>query len=478
MSGRDTNDNGNSRHKKLKLCVENRSNSSEESAICVAGPSSAASPSSINETITSQMFKLNVDCFEHLFEWLSLDELLVFRRTCKRMKQVVDYYIKLNYPRSKLVHASLNPAQLWKCRNILDLFQLRFDCFNWIRHLYISHCTMVTADEADSIAYILNQLETLKLWGFEVDGDFYYIILIHCKQLKFLGVKTRHAKYIGIDNEWLLRTYPTLEQFEFQIIRTAELKMHSEPDECTEVLAFLQLNSNIRSFSTNAQFLWKLRRQILATNIQLDRLIVSYTNRNDLKSFCEFVNELYTQGFYERLRLCIRYGQIIPFSDAPHLNYIWQFHNLEILDLRSSFPFDMTIAESSSIEEIRVFHPILSHFLELMAKNFVKLKRVHMRNALNDQIKPFIRYAPQLEQIHIWMPCDLNFAELNEERGALARARKVTIYITEECFLTLKWTMGNSLNMDRIELKRIESCKLDHCFKWDSKSFAFQWLYD
>lgn len=43
------------------------------------------------------IFKLNDDCFGRIFEWFSLYDLKKLRQTCKRMKKIADYYIKLNY---------------------------------------------------------------------------------------------------------------------------------------------------------------------------------------------------------------------------------------------------------------------------------------------------------------------------------------------------------------------------------------------
>lgn len=84
---------------------------------------------STNESSVTQLFKLNVDCFEHLFEWFSLAELLIFRSTCKRMKAVANYYIKLNYP--QLLCFEMNNS------NVVDLCHSRINYFEWIRHLHI-----------------------------------------------------------------------------------------------------------------------------------------------------------------------------------------------------------------------------------------------------------------------------------------------------------------------------------------------------
>lgn len=126
------------------------------------------------------IFKLNVDCFEHLFEWFSLSDLLVLRRTCKRIQKVVDYYIKLTYPH--LLRLRVNE------RRLLELCDARLNCYEWIRHLIL--WSGLNDTQIDSIKYILNELETLKLNYVQINGDFYEVPLKYCPRLKYLGVGT------------------------------------------------------------------------------------------------------------------------------------------------------------------------------------------------------------------------------------------------------------------------------------------------
>lgn len=44
------------------------------------------------------VFKLDVDWFEEVFNWLSLKDLNAFGQTCERMQQVAGYYFQLKYP--------------------------------------------------------------------------------------------------------------------------------------------------------------------------------------------------------------------------------------------------------------------------------------------------------------------------------------------------------------------------------------------
>lgn len=115
-----------------------------------------------NDEPLSKLFKLNHDCLECVFEWLSLAELLTIRRTCKQMKQMIDFYIKLNYP--QVVRSSI-----YTNRRLLELGEAQLDCFQWINHLYISRLEL-SGTHTESIKYILYQLESLELHLVKIDG--------------------------------------------------------------------------------------------------------------------------------------------------------------------------------------------------------------------------------------------------------------------------------------------------------------------
>lgn len=57
--------------------------------LTVAGPSREVTPPKI--------FKLTIDCFDEIFEYLSLGDLIKFGFTCKTMQQIAGKYFKRNY---------------------------------------------------------------------------------------------------------------------------------------------------------------------------------------------------------------------------------------------------------------------------------------------------------------------------------------------------------------------------------------------
>lgn len=44
-------------------------------------------------TESPEILRLYIDCFEEIFEWLSMTDLRRLRKTCKRLKQEVDFNI-------------------------------------------------------------------------------------------------------------------------------------------------------------------------------------------------------------------------------------------------------------------------------------------------------------------------------------------------------------------------------------------------
>lgn len=49
------------------------------------------------ETQTDDILKLDIDCLEEIFDYLSITDLVSVGKTCKRLKQVAEYCYQQNY---------------------------------------------------------------------------------------------------------------------------------------------------------------------------------------------------------------------------------------------------------------------------------------------------------------------------------------------------------------------------------------------
>lgn len=407
------------------------------------------STSTSNTELLPSIFKLNVDCFEELFEWLKLVDLLVLRRTCKRMKQVVDYYIKLNYP--KALHLKLHQSRFDELHPFVP------NVFKWTKHLNIWPGDL-TSQQIEDITYIFNQIESLQMDCVEMEGDFYKNILKHCVNLTYLAIRTsKNFRMLGNGNEWLHRKYPKLDHFDLQVPKVKTTKF-------MDLKAFFELNPNIRILSTDSDFLAVWYRSLFGSNISFDRLDIRI-NR-DFHSLCYVMQELYKNGFYKKLHIYCHTHQ-------DEMLQVAKFSALEKLNLWStSTSFDVPILEGLTELSIDISQCIPQNELDSMARNFINLKRLYIGEGFLSNIRAFVRFAVNLKQIifrDLFTDHDnegvqiKDFVKLNEDRKKLNCARKITFFIDEDTFLDLKWNY--KMHFSLIEIKRSDLCEKEHLFE-------------
>lgn len=412
----------------------------------------SSSSNIINNESSPKIFKLNVDCFEYVFEWLSLEELLKFRHTCKQLKQIVDNYIKFKYTGLTKIEYFHLAKKYWN-----SLFEAKIICFEWIKHLYFA-ATELTHTDVDSMKYVFNQLETLKMYNVKVDGDFYDVILQHCTRLKYLSVitSTFPKTIIGTGNEWLIREYPSFEQFELDV---------KTPIQYTnELLVFFKRNPNIKVFSTRTNFL--MANAHLMLGIKFDRLDIFNIDLEELDSFCTLANGLHEQDFFKQLHIyCSEWRSSYMTTQLTILpSYLEKLHFYKV-----SEGLHVPVMENLKEFSTTYFNLDTNDIPKIMAINFINLRQIKIIHTYLYFIKPFICYAPKLEQIKVQYlflfrseKLQYNdFVAMNEERKKLAQACKVTIFIDEKNFLTLKWMA--TMNLSLIELKRSESSFYSNC---------------
>lgn len=202
----------------------------------------------LNETSSTSLLQLYVDCFEHLFEWLPLPDLLALRQTCKRLKKIVDHCIKEYYPAIKFGKIEFDPKSVdqYKSLNSIDI--------KLIKHINIQAEHFRNAAEfleIDNVKQILAQIETINIdYMSYYEENFYDRFLKYCENLKKLtisGIDIDRNCGTEWDFNWLEHHYPRLEQIELKYFEAScPMARFTVP----ELDAFFQLNRNIRVFST------------------------------------------------------------------------------------------------------------------------------------------------------------------------------------------------------------------------------------
>lgn len=411
--------------------------SSPSNLVPIVGPS---------DELLALILKLNVDCFKDLFEWLSLADLKALRKTCKRMKQVVDDYIKLNYPKA-LRKIVINDVRLERLRG------LESGGFELINHVEFK-VDRLNFSRIEGIKHLLARAENIEVDCEFPRCDFHEVFLKHCTRVKHLMIKGRSIPALfGRDSDWLNRNYPTLEHIgvaNFYRAGTFYLK-------CTEMKIFFEQNPNVRMFSTTTDFIWTNQDWILGSNIKFDRLDIWFCYGSDagIDEVFDLLNELYERGFYQRLHVYLDED-----FEREEFHQITSLHAIELLAFLGPETIWSVEPPSTGPKELILDDDPDAEHLDVLANSFPNIRRLCVTEASIDIILPFIQRCPMLTQIKIqtlWMgvymkESIIDLLALNNERKKLPNARKITIFIQEHVFLENKWKQN--INLSLIELKR------------------------
>ncbi|XP_031635597.1 uncharacterized protein LOC116348668 [Contarinia nasturtii] len=444
---------------------------------------------------TPKIFKLNIDCFDEIFEYLDVKDLHSFGQTCKRMNKVAGEYFKQNYYSSCRIQCERDGIYMFyrdksgvqkfieisgfnKFVTKMSITNDNFE-YNYRLKYLKSHI-----NEFESIKYInlrrlgidnklfehlrqlLPQLEVVQRDNCYMNGDIYDLIFKYCKNLREIHFQNSS---VGIrtngELNWLLQEYPKLQHFELTPRDSYQIE---------ELRDFFVRNPNVQRFSTSVDFLWDNRDILLNSKAKLDILelegISPYTlsrlyKRQTSENIVELLNRLHEQGFYKRLHI---YSSHI---DERICTSLASFKGLEFLYIRELDEI-YYLAQLTNLRELMIWGGLRDpKDMEILANTLIKLERLYIDNCkCIDEFMPFIRRSPQLNRIKIIPPYGLigealNLAMLNKERAKLVGARKIIIYTRDDVFLATKWTTRNGdTNLRFIEMKRLDSIVWNHHF--------------
>lgn len=436
----------------------------------------ACSPSSTTQIEQkSELFKLDVDCFEQYFDHLLLKALIAFGLTCQQAHQSVGEFFRRHF----LTKVIGNDGNIYLRNPSVEV-----DCFKaYVRKIRIEDGNLrifrpnhfseaLTAIEfasgelryTDCVRDILKNVKTLKFIDSKLNGEFHEIFLKHCAHLKRLSVRDidlngiQQNAIIGKSNDWLDKTYSSLEHFEVESQRGID-----------KVIDFLQNNSNIQRFSTNIDFLAENRDFFLKSKIKLNILAIMHANTNKNQTQFDAVvkqlEQLKESGIFQHLHLyfCqlledyIYPANLLSIVKVLHVTNAMQFNMSALVKLKQLY-----LAETSQIEDLGV-----------ALKRTTKLKYVQFAKEKINNVIPFIRQCPQLKKIRINTIINgtyfnegvnvLDLSALNNQREKLANARKLIIYVDEMVYLATKQSM-NGTEFKLVDIQRIDSDDETHDF--------------
>lgn len=446
-----------------------------------------------NHQPQADIFKLDIDSFEELCEYLPLKDLISIGDTCKRLNQMAGYILLKNYSATKATIAggygkpkmtvangvgesnNFNPFIRKidiRCNDGLDWFhsiQSKFQRLKRINLLWID----LSLAKIERFKEVFSKIEHLGLYNCTLSGNLYENILAFCPNIKRLHiVRQTYSNEVLFGDGWPIKqAYPTLEYLGLDVLNGTVF--------FDDFLTFMELNPNIRQLAFPDFFLENdsFEFYFLNSTVAVDDLAIKLSGFSDGARIFDLLNKLHARGFYKRLKVYVSSSELEIFTveQLISLNAVVKLHgNFFIYN-------DIEVSRIDSLEEIGLKSNYLYNYNFSdnvdFSTNLTNLERIEFRSESFDGLMPFIRNAPKLKKIKVKELEEglyfrkyhkiVNLKALNREREKLARARKITIYVQQDVYLATKWAFGET-DFSLIQLKREETDEWEQDFSESS----------
>lgn len=300
---------------------------------------------------STPFWKLNVDCVHEIFDYLPLDDIIAIGATCKCLRHLAGLFIREKFAAKRKTFAQGGLYMDWRPRWI-SLFSGYLDSvyiygnsqsahrflgssshMSNIREIRLTHIDFADFG-IDSIRECLGGVEVIEMDLCSMESEFHENFLRFCPKLRSLSV-TRSSfdqdggTIIGLNNEWLLRKYSTLEHVE--LTNLYELRRN-------ELKQFLQQNPNVKSLSMDAKSLMLNQDQMLAADVKLEKLAIDFHPHAInaeiepaavVQLFHHLLVELQKCGFYDELHLYVKF--------LDHQNCMQKLYSLNALTMLGGY---------------------------------------------------------------------------------------------------------------------------------------------
>lgn len=426
---------------------------------------------------SSPIFKLNIDCFHEIFEWLPIHDLISFGKTCRRLQQVAGDIYRSNYVSKriiaeggyKILHRELSIfipyiEKISICGNNLKVYDYVGTKCKSLREIRLGN--NLSEDAIECLKNLLTKVELIEMNECILRQEFYESFLKYCSQIKNLSVKRSYRNrnksiIIGTNNDWLLQKYPTLKHIELTELYELE----------NELKTFFELNPNVRTFSTDLASLEANRNFFLSSSVKLEKLSIEFSGKIESKSVLDLLQQLHAQEFFKMLHI---YFKPDSTNDFLHKILSTQFSStIEALNFEFSWlPMENQLLINQTevyLKNLKVLginnvNNIIN--MDVLPNKLPNLEKIYFGDANEKVIWPFICGSAKLKTIKILNlvhPDGIysyrefpNINKMNEKRKMLEGARKVAIYISDNLVLISKWAK-KATNLDLIELRRFDS---------------------
>lgn len=441
--------------------------------------------SGVNVVPTKTLSTLDLDCLDEIFDWLTLDDLLIVSRTCKRIQWAAGDYFQTNYA---ALRAEAKPDGIYVQYNGRNR-QIN-DFYHFIPYIHISltqhpdyqlyslqnlqkhgnkslkridfDCGLASPMYIDRFKDQFKSIETFIIDGANLNQETYEKIRSNCVNLKRLCFRNTRME---ATNGQPFQKYHDLEHFEWSNNWRFILSNIEDQFKIPLLKTFLAENLNMRSFTTTVNCFLENRHIFIECDNKFDVLHIKFEpgeNRNS-DFLYHFLNECYAKGVYKSLHLSVLY------ITEPIIDQIKMLHALN--KLKINYTSDRSggdISDLVQLREISIVRLTELHDINGVAKKCVNLEKILTRQATIDQILPFIRQSPKLIRIKVYqLSLGTHFnrnildilSKVNKERKQLKGASKITLYVSDTVYVATKYAIRQINRLDMIEIKRAESYK-------------------
>lgn len=408
------------------------------------------------------------DCWEYIFDYLSMQDVIAMGQTCKQIEYVAGCYVHSKFPglRFDLIERAVGVQYPHD-------FLLRPDFCQYISKLYIGQRSTLDFHLVDNIfsslktlifksfklnetrfefmRTVLKKIENIHIENCILSGKNFKQLANYCPNLKSLRITDCDITFNALESLFS-QNFPALEHLQYQT------RICNFDARICKLKTFFEKHTKFKHFECSVPVLWANRDLLCKTNVRLNLLTIDFyawSSRIPFDKLIHFLWLLYEHGFYQLLHLSFDHVLDIDFEHFD--NAISALPPIEILHINIDSICDLS--RLTSLKELRICHGHKSETdLEFVAKCLMELEQLTFKYATIENILPFIRHSKKLKTIKIsyWRSYKMLYVvALNEERKNLENASRITIYVEEEIYLREYWKSQN-LNLSHVKITRFD----------------------
>lgn len=386
------------------------------------------------------------DVVYDILDWLDINSLCAFSKTCKSLWQIAKAHFALKYPSLAI--------------DIGDEDESRpehFECFgDVVQHLQLSGASF--EDFTFGAANVNPNLRELSFNRTNEDKKEDHIGKKHIDSIQraLMNVKDVCATSCIFEKgaiEYLFMNCKRMESFGFAARKdiTYRFQFHK-----VSTLKTIDI-----AFEAKAKVM-EILQTLQTKRVQLDELVLSFLGEHSglMNDIFNLLDAMFDNGIFMKLYLNFDKKSMI----AENVNRLTTVKGL--VGVICAYRINNDVA-SHTIDLAMLYNLkyLAIHWMftdsTIIAKQLTELVEIKMTEATIEAIVAFVRYAPKLAHFHIKhikgnRMLNANILSNERGRGTFLIGTKLKIYIPERIYIKMKWS-SIATNSDFVEIKREES---------------------